>query len=140
MVIRTCRNVKKYLGQRTRGGGNTKNRRGAGNRGGRGNAGRFKHKYSKFYTLDGTRIDLKPKSNEKAISIIKLNDFVDTGIQTGKIKDIEKGITIDFKKDKVFKKYYKVIGRKADYKFILKNVKSSVPLKKAVESKGGQVE
>jgi len=37
--------VKKYRGSRTCGGGSHKNRRGAGNRGGRGNAGVLKHKY-----------------------------------------------------------------------------------------------
>lgn len=35
--------VKKYRGSRTCGGGTHKNRRGAGNRGGRGNAGVYKH-------------------------------------------------------------------------------------------------
>ena len=37
---------KKYLGRRSFGGGNAKNRRGSGNRGGRGNAGLHKHMYS----------------------------------------------------------------------------------------------
>jgi large subunit ribosomal protein L15 len=37
---------KKYLGRRSFGGGNVKNRRGSGNRGGRGNAGLHKHRYS----------------------------------------------------------------------------------------------
>jgi large subunit ribosomal protein L15 len=40
------RQKKKYLGQRTFGRGNIKNRRGSGNRGGRGKAGRCKHKNS----------------------------------------------------------------------------------------------
>ncbi len=43
--------VKKYRGSRTCGGGSHKNRRGAGNRGGRGNAGVHKHKYIKFVKL-----------------------------------------------------------------------------------------
>jgi large subunit ribosomal protein L15 len=37
---------RKYLGSRTWGAGNTKNRRGKGCRGGKGMAGRFKHRYT----------------------------------------------------------------------------------------------
>ncbi len=40
------RQKRKYLGQRTFGRGDIKNRRGSGNRGGRGKAGRCKHKNS----------------------------------------------------------------------------------------------
>ncbi len=41
---REPRRKRKFLGQRSRGRGNIKNRRGSGNRGGRGKAGRCKHK------------------------------------------------------------------------------------------------
>lgn len=40
------RQKKKYLGHRSFGRGNVKNRRGSGNRGGRGKAGRDKHKFT----------------------------------------------------------------------------------------------
>jgi len=43
---------KKYLGQRTFGRGNTKNRRGSGNRGGRGMGGIDKHKWSWAMNVD----------------------------------------------------------------------------------------
>ncbi len=43
---RKGRQKKKYLGKRSHGRGNTKNRRGSGNRGGRGMAGICKHKWS----------------------------------------------------------------------------------------------
>ena len=43
---RKGRQKKKYLGHRSFGRGNVKNRRGSGNRGGRGAAGLHKHKYS----------------------------------------------------------------------------------------------
>ncbi len=49
MVVRKRRRVNKLLGQRTRGNGDTKNRRGAGSRGGRGLAGSHKHKYTKYH-------------------------------------------------------------------------------------------
>ena len=49
MVVRKRKKlVNKMLGQRTRGNGDTKRRRGAGSRGGRGLAGSHKHKYSKY--------------------------------------------------------------------------------------------
>lgn len=43
---RKGRRKKRYLGQRSHGRGDTKNRRGSGNRGGRGMAGICKHKWS----------------------------------------------------------------------------------------------
>ncbi len=49
MVVRKDKKVKKLRGKRRHGKGNIKNRRGAGNRGGRGNAGLHKHKWS--YTV-----------------------------------------------------------------------------------------
>lgn len=46
MVRRKERQKKGYLGRRSFGRGNVKNRRGSGNRGGRGQAGLHKHKYT----------------------------------------------------------------------------------------------
>ena len=46
VMKRKGRRKKRYLGQRSHGRGNTKNRRGSGNRGGRGMAGIDKHKWS----------------------------------------------------------------------------------------------
>ncbi len=46
MVRRKATQKSKYLGHRSFGRGNVKNRRGSGNRGGRGNAGLHKHRYS----------------------------------------------------------------------------------------------
>lgn len=48
MVRRRERKWKDYLGSRTWGGGNTKNRRGKGSRGGKGYAGSHKHKWFKM--------------------------------------------------------------------------------------------
>ena len=141
MVVRNDRSRKKYLGQRTRGAGNTKNRRGAGCRGGRGNAGRFKHAFSNTYMKDGAKITLKPSETIKAISVLRLNEYVDRLLINKKIKeaDLEKGVELDFSVNPTFKKYNKVIGRKVEYKFILKNVKVTDMLKKAIEDKGGKI-
>ena len=46
VMKRKGRRNKRYLGQRSHGRGDTKNRRGSGNRGGRGMAGVCKHKWS----------------------------------------------------------------------------------------------
>jgi large subunit ribosomal protein L15 len=46
MAVRKQKQKKGYLGHRSHGRGNVKNRRGSGNRGGRGNAGMDKHKWS----------------------------------------------------------------------------------------------
>lgn len=54
----------KYRGKRTHGGGNVKNRRGAGNRGGKGRAGIWKHKFSSV-TAAGIEIGKRGFSREK---------------------------------------------------------------------------
>lgn len=54
MVRRFEKKFKKYLGNRTHGAGNTKNRRGKGNRGGVGRAGLHKHKWFQKIKTEGT--------------------------------------------------------------------------------------
>ena len=65
---------KKRLGERTFGKGNTKNKRGAGNRGGKGNAGLAKHKFSWVTANDpdyfGTYGFVRP--NRKEIDVLNL--------------------------------------------------------------------
>ena len=59
MVVRRRKKKNKLRGQRTHGGGGTKNRRGAGCRGGVGKAGSHKHKFSKYYVEFGIKKKLK---------------------------------------------------------------------------------
>lgn len=69
---------RKYLGNRSHGGGNAKNRRGKGNRGGVGNAGKLKHKWFHTikYELDAMRKNrkgfFKRKALIKTISLFKI--------------------------------------------------------------------
>lgn len=55
MARRIKSKKRKYLGNRTFGGGNTKNRRGKGNRGGVSRAGFHKHKWLHTIKFEGTR-------------------------------------------------------------------------------------
>jgi large subunit ribosomal protein L15 len=142
MVVRQARRKKRYLGTRTRGAGDTKNRRGAGSRGGRGKAGHFGHHWIKFREEEG-KVSQKAQTRDIAISLLMLNDYVDNLVETSEIKksDLEKGVEIDFAENKKLKKYTKIIGRtEPKYKFIFKNVKSTENVKKMVESKGGKIE
>ncbi len=54
----------KYRGKRTQGGGDVKNRRGAGNRGGKGRAGIWKHRFSSL-TSAGIKVGKHGFSREK---------------------------------------------------------------------------
>ncbi len=82
--------VKKFRGSRTCGGGTHKNRRGAGNRGGRGNAGRDKHHFVRAF-LRGDRFGKKgfkmPPSKQRDVSVMnvcrldaEIEKFVDKGL------------------------------------------------------------
>lgn len=142
MVVRKAKKTKKYLGTRTRGAGNTKNRRGGGNRGGRGRAGAFAHKFVK-YLNEEKDYKLKPKKKELAVSLRYINAYVENLLIKGKIKkaELEKGYEIDFDKHKDFKKYSKVIGRtEPKYKLILKNVKATEKVKELIKRSGGKLE
>ncbi len=56
MPRRLGKRKKKYLGERSHGAGNIKNRRGKGSRGGRGRAGLGKHKWFKKIVEEGTGV------------------------------------------------------------------------------------
>ena len=58
MVVRQGKRNRRYLGTRTWGGGNTKNRRGAGDRGGVGRGG-IKHKFTHKVVYEKERIGKK---------------------------------------------------------------------------------
>lgn len=60
----------KYLGKRTHGGGDVKNRRGAGNRGGKGRAGIWKHRFSSI-TAAGIKLRKHGFSREKIKQDVK---------------------------------------------------------------------
>ncbi len=139
MVIRQDRKRKKYLGNRTRGAGDTKNRRGAGSKGGKGRVGRWKHKKTKYLHELGTKVRQKSKVIESPINLFDLSNYVEKLILQNKIK--ADNIVLDFSEDKSLKKYTKVVGKgNLRYKISLKNVKVSKSVEEKIKEKGGSVE
>ncbi len=136
MVIRRERKLKKYLGTRTRGGGNTENRRGRGSKGGTGFTGKFGHKKNKFMYLIGTKDKNRHLSFDIPITFNTINEY---------LYDLNKNpaekVEIDFSKDKNFKKYTKIVSKgNLLYKIACKNVKTTKRSKEEIEKKGGSVE
>ena len=87
MVVRRKKTTRsKQLGERTHGHGDTKNRRGAGNRGGRGRAGSHKHKFSKYYATFGIKIRQNPSHPKgKALNVGQLSTHLDEWMKRGKV-------------------------------------------------------
>ncbi|MCS7109643.1 MAG: uL15 family ribosomal protein [Candidatus Micrarchaeota archaeon] len=85
MVRRVKSKYKKYLGSRTFGAGNTKNRRGKGCRGGKGYAGSHKHKWSWILKNDpdhfGKRgfVNKNPSPKLESINVREINDKATAG-------------------------------------------------------------
>jgi large subunit ribosomal protein L15 len=86
---------RKYLGNRSHGGGNAKNRRGKGNRGGIGNAGKLKHKW--FHTI---KFELEAM-RKKRKGFFKRKSFT----KTVKLFEIASGKNSEFEFDRT-----KIIG------------------------------
>ncbi len=77
MGKRKGRQKKNYLGLRSFGRGNVKNRRGSGNRGGRGNAGLHKHKFSWITRYDPDYFGKSgfKRPNKKTVDVINLYEI-----------------------------------------------------------------
>ncbi|PIN85814.1 MAG: 50S ribosomal protein L15 [Candidatus Diapherotrites archaeon CG11_big_fil_rev_8_21_14_0_20_37_9] len=86
MVVRQRRKKNKLRGHRYHGGGDTKNRRGAGSRGGVGRAGSHKHKFSKYYADFGTKRKLKVQEKAIAFNLGYISDHMDDWVTAGKAK------------------------------------------------------
>jgi len=141
MSVRRERKLKKRLGSRTRGAGNTENRRGRGSKGGKGFTGKFGHKKQKFFHLIGTKIKNKPVSFTNAITFNEINEYLYKQINAGKIAAKAEPILLDFKEDKFLKAYDKIIAKgRLNYKVSVKNVVLTEKAKKEIVSKGGLVE
>jgi large subunit ribosomal protein L15 len=136
MVVRKEKRCKKRLGTRTRGAGNTENRRGAGSKGGKGNTGKFGHKKHEFFDVIGHKVKNKAFVETVGINFNHINNYIENLILQGKKEPFE----LDFK-HKDLKKYNKVLSKgKLKYNVILKNVILTERAKKQVESKGGSFE
>ncbi len=138
VVRRRKKRVNKMLGQRTRGNGDTKRRRGAGSRGGRGLAGSHKHKYSKYAGKFGQ--EKKKVLSRKIVREINIDLLIQKMPKlevAGKISKEGTTIIIDGSKigfDKLLSK------GELTQKIIVRNMKASKKAIEKVKKAGGNVE
>jgi len=125
MVVRKRRRVNKLRGNRTHGGGDKKNRRGAGSRGGRGRAGSHKHKFSKYWMTFGMKRKLKAKKRLESVNLQEIDKYLDEkGVIDGKAKGIGK-----------------IIGKgELKRKIIARNVRVSKIAAEKIIAAGGKIE
>ncbi|HLC68397.1 MAG TPA: uL15 family ribosomal protein [Candidatus Bilamarchaeaceae archaeon] len=99
MPRRKERKKKKYLGHRSFGHGNVKNRRGSGNRGGRGAAGRAKHHFTWVTRYDPDyfgRRGFHPVGHRSFLPVINLYD-IEEQARKGKLEKKEGKFYFEFK-------------------------------------------
>ena len=138
VVRRRKKRVNKMLGQRTRGNGDTKRRRGAGSRGGRGLAGSHKHKYSKYAGKFGK--EKKQVLSRKIVREINIDLLIQKMPKleaAGKISKEGTTIIIDGSKigfDKLLSK------GELTQKIIVRNMKASKKAIEKIKKAGGNVE
>ncbi|MDD5148298.1 MAG: uL15 family ribosomal protein [Candidatus ainarchaeum sp.] len=139
MTVRKRNRKNRYLGHRTHGAGNSKNRRGAGNRGGKGRAGSHKHKFNLYAGTFGTeRPKLLPGKETRAINLDLLVQLLPNFIEQGKAEKTPAGIVVDGGKIG----FDKVLG-KANVlreKLVIKNLKLSKKASERVLAAGGKIE
>jgi len=137
MVVRKRRKKNKMRGNRMHGGGNTKNRRGSGNRGGVGRAGSHKHKFSKYWMTFGVKRTLKAKERPKAINLEEITRRTALWLAQGRAtKDggmvVLDGDVLGFEK---------VLGKgNVDEKIKIINAKASKGALKKILAKGGEAQ
>jgi len=138
MVVRKRKRVNKMLGQRTRGNGDTKNRRGAGSRGGRGLAGSHKHKYAKYHTKFGKeKKKVLSRKTVEAINIDLLMQKMPKFLDTEKVYKDGSMTVVDGKKigyDKLLSS-----GLLTE-KVVVRNMKASKKAVEKIEKAGGKFE
>ncbi|MEK6970546.1 MAG: uL15m family ribosomal protein [archaeon] len=99
MVVRKRKTTRlKQLGERTHGHGDTKNRRGSGNRGGRGRAGSHKHKFSKYYMTFGIKNRQHAAPQGKALNLEQVSEHLAEWIRKGKVIQTDGMWILDGKK------------------------------------------
>ena len=114
------------------GAGNTKNRRGAGCRGGRGNAGANKHKFHSLNRVKERKYRLKSARKGRAISLGHLNAMLERLVAKGKVvKEGEKYIVTN---KSGFAKVLK--DGEATHKIVLKINASKEAIKKILAAGG----
>nr|AJS11819.1 50S ribosomal protein L15P [uncultured archaeon] len=138
MTVRKRKKKHRMRGNRTHGGGNTKNRRGSGVRGGRGRAGGHKHKFSTYMHDFGVKKRLKPKTlKQKALNLEELERRIPEWIEEKKASREANGVIIDGKKTG----FFKILSEGSiNEKIILKNLKASKKAAEKIQKAGGMVE
>lgn len=136
MVVKRRRKKNKLRGQRTHGGGGTKNRRGAGSRGGVGRAGSHKHKFSKYYLDFGVKRTLKAKKKAITINVEEIQEKIEEWLASKKAQN-ENGIIIIDGKNIGFGK---VLGRGTITKKIkIENASLTRKAAEKITGAGGQI-
>ncbi len=136
MVVRKRRKKNKLMGQRTRGAGNTKNRRGAGSRGGRGASGENKHKWNSGNRYKEPNYKLKNNAaNKREISVGKLCEMIDGMVAKGRVKKDGEYYIVDKKS-----KYNKLLSQGEADKKIIVRINASMGAIKKILSAGGKFE
>ncbi len=134
MVVRKRRKKNKMRGNRMHGGGNTKNRRGAGNRGGVGRAGSHKHKFSKYWVDFGIKRTLKAKGRAASLNLEQISSKLNDWVATGKAKKDGEMIVLDGRA----LGFGKILGRgDIAWKIKIVNAKASKAALKKILAKGG---
>jgi len=135
MVERRRRKKNKLRGQRTMGAGNTKNRRGAGCRGGRGNAGANKSKFHTIGRLKDRKYRLKGERKGQAISAGRLDEMLDELVAKKKAVKEKEMYIVDAKSG-----FAKVLSEgEVKHKIVLRINASERAIKKIIAA-GGKFE
>ncbi len=136
MTVRKRKKKNKLRGNRTHGGGDTKNRRGGGCRGGRGHGGSKKHKKFNYQNWP-SKIRLNPKTIVNAVNLDDLNKILSKLVLTEKALT-EKGlIVVDGKQLNIDK----LLSRgKLSFKVLVRNIGLSKKAIEKIQSKEGVVE
>ncbi|HIH10206.1 MAG TPA: 50S ribosomal protein L15 [Candidatus Diapherotrites archaeon] len=136
MVVRKRRKKNKVRGNRTHGGGGTKNRRGSGNRGGVGRAGSHKHKFSLYYMDFGVKRTFKAGPKDEAVNLEYVSSKVDEWLTEGKAKKENDTVILDGSA----LGFDKVLGKGAVSRRIrFENVKASKQAAKKIVAAGGSI-
>ncbi|MEK6821218.1 MAG: uL15 family ribosomal protein [archaeon] len=139
MVVRKSKTTQtKQRGERTHGHGDTKNRRGSGNRGGRGKAGSHKHKFSKYYETFGVKVRQNPRPRTGiSINVSQLPSYLGKWKTQGKIVQ-ENGLwIIDGRKVGV----QKLLGAgEAPSDLFVRNIMVSEKARRKIEEADGEIE
>jgi large subunit ribosomal protein L15 len=138
MARRIKSKSRKYYGNRTFGGGNTKNRRGKGSKGGKGRGGFHKHKRMHYIVTEGTSTTESGFVNESRRKTQEINiRKVEKMIMVGKAKPQGDSYDLDLRKKG---KYTKLLGNgELNYKANITVDAYTASAKEKVEKAGGKI-